>query len=526
MKQFTTLPQQALPFFLVTSAFISYTVIFASYHNQLGTGVASLATIPVIVAGWYFGIRGGLVTAALSIATSAMLQSAAGHPIQVLFSDPGNIMRVISLTLIAIITGNLSTLTRERLASIQELEKHEKDHRTHSDFLELLNSSTARALEADKLQTTLEILTEQITKLYKADDGFLTFWDAEKETSVPTVAYGSMSDIYPYMRFEPDEQTLATSVMKVEHPIPVTDIDNTLHISPKVAALFPSRSVLGLPLIAQGRKLGALILSYNKTRQFTDEEIASATITAEQVALLLSKSLLLEEERKQVRQLTALHDVAVASIEADSEDQLIEHVTNIIGQNLFPDNFGIMLLDEKTGLLHAHPSYRFYTNETIKIKEIRLEDGITGYVAQTGQPQRIGNVRRDPHYIDIDDRTISELCVPIKFKEQILGVINAESMKRNAFTGDDERLLTTLAGQLATAIEQLRKAQAERIWLDQLAHSNDLIYAIAQITTHIEGAFTVDEIIQTLGNELRKIDLTCIMASHDASKIDFSQLIS
>ena len=94
-------------------------------------------------------------------------------------------------------------------------------------------------------------------------------------------------------------------------------------------------------------------------------------------------------------------------------------------------------------------------------------------------------------------------------------MINAESTKRDAFTEEDERLLITLAGQIATALEQIRKAQAERKWLDQLAHSNDLIYALAQITTHIEKAFTMDDIIRNLGVELSKIDLTCILAAYD-----------
>jgi diguanylate cyclase (GGDEF)-like protein len=147
--------------------------------------------------------------------------------------------------------------------------------------------------------------------------------------------------------------------------------------------------------------------------------------------------------------------------------------------------------------------------------DVPLDTGITGQVASTGSAMRFGNVRRVKEYFEVDERTISELCVPIKFKERILGVINAESTKRDAFTEDDERLLITLAGQIATALEQIRKAQAERKWLDQLAHSNDLIYALAQITTHIEKAFGIDDIIRNLGAELSKIDLTCIMAVYD-----------
>lgn len=105
--------------------------------------------------------------------------------------------------------------------------------------------------------------------------------------------------------------------------------------------------------------------------------------------------------------------------------------------------------------------------------------------------------------------------MPIKLKEHVLGVINAESSKRDAFTIDDERLLVTLAGQLATAIEQLRTAKAERHWLNQLAHSNELIYSLAHIVTNIEKALSPDEIVHALGIELNKIDVSCLMATYD-----------
>jgi diguanylate cyclase (GGDEF)-like protein len=154
--------------------------------------------------------------------------------------------------------------------------------------------------------------------------------------------------------------------------------------------------------------------------------------------------------------------------------------------------------------------------------DVSLSQGVSGQVARTGRAQRIGNVRRVNDYLDVDERTISELCVPIKFKEQVLGVINAESTKRDAFTEDDERLLITIAGQMATAMEQIRKSQAERKWLDQLARSNDLIYALAQITTHIEKAFDTTDIIQNLGTELSKINLTCIMAIYDKERAQFT----
>jgi len=522
MNRFIALLKRFLPHILVAIALASYIVIFAGNNDQLKAGIAALATIPVIVASWYFGVTGGVLTAILSIVVSVVLQLLAGYPLNTLLSDPGNILRIISLAVVAIVTGRLSTITQERLDAIRELERYERERHTHADFLELLNGITAQALEANNLKSTLDILTEQIAKLFNADDGYFSLWDADKNVHIPTTAYGSMRDIYTFFVFESTDHTLITSVMQAEHPIVVPDIENSSYIDPEIAALFPNHAMLGLPFIAQRRKLGALVLGYNTPPQFNDTDILHARVTAEQVALVLSKSLLLDEERKQVKQLTALHDVALISIETDQEDQLIERVTEVIGKNLFPDNFGIVLLHENDEILHAHPSYIFYGAEDLRMKDIRLGDGITGLTAQTGLPHRIGDVRLNQQYVGVDDRTISELCVPIKFKDRVLGVINAESMKRDAFTADDERLLVTLAGQLATAIEQMRKAEAERKWFDQLAHSNDLIYSIAQIMTQIEKALTMQEIIRTLGDELHNLGLTCIMAVYDEKQASFT----
>jgi len=498
--------------------YAAYLVLFAIFNHSAGIDAAPLAIFPIIGASWYFGIRGGLFTVVLSVLSINALSIVGGQTSGLLFNNPGNLIGTFAFLCIAVVVGRLGTVARERMDAILKLKKYEQDRRAYTDFLELLNEITGMALKADSLDATLKILGEGIRKPFKADDSFFALWDEAKGMPVPISASGSLSDIYSYIQFEPGEQTLTAAVIAAGHPIGVTDINNSPYISPEVAAIYPSHSMLGLPLITQERNLGSLLLGYDKTRSFDENDFIHARLTAEHIALVLSKSLLLEDTRKQVRQLTALHDVALISIEVDTEDELIKRVTDVIGQNLFPNNFGIFLLDEQAGILRVHPSYRFSSSEEQRMSAIPLHEGITGRVARTGQAERLGNVRSVIEYLDVDDSTNSELCVPIKFKERVLGVINAESTKLDAFTEDDERLLVTLAGQIAIAMEQLRKAQAERKWLDQLAHSNDLIYALAQITTHIEKAFNIDDIIQNLGRELSKIDLTCILAVYDKER--------
>lgn len=238
---------------------------------------------------------------------------------------------------------------------------------------------------------------------------------------------------------------------------------------------------------------------------------------AEQIALASTKTQLLEEAQRRIKQLTVLHEVATLATQVDNIDRLIECTTDIIGKNLFPDNCEVLLLDEEKGLLRPHPSYRF-TFDKDRLQAVSLGQGITGRVAQTGESIRIGNVEGIQNYLELDQSITSELCVPVKLKDKVLGVINAESARPEAFSADDELLLATLAGQLATAIEQLRATAAEHRWLGQLAHSNELIRALSQIATQMQKVFTQDEIIQTLGSELKKIGVTCAMAVRDGDR--------
>jgi diguanylate cyclase (GGDEF)-like protein len=284
-----------------------------------------------------------------------------------------------------------------------------------------------------------------------------------------------------------------------------------------VARLSPAAPINWPSLLALVSFTSVLSILVNLIGQRDLEQIERQTRELEsnagqQNALVSMKTQLLEEAQTRIEQLTVLHEVATLGTQVSTIDQLIQCTTTIIGENLFPDNFGVLLLNEQEGTLQFHPSYQFRFDHDYHPLDIPLSQGVTGQVAQTGHPIRLGNIKASQSYVDIDQSTVSELCVPIKFKDRILGVINTESTRTEAFSLDDEFLLGTLAGQLATAIEQLRATAAERRWLDQLAHSNELINALAQITTQLQKALSQDEIIQTLGKELDRLRITCAIA--------------
>lgn len=171
---------------------------------------------------------------------------------------------------------------------------------------------------------------------------------------------------------------------------------------------------------------------------------------------------------RQLEELRVIYAVATAGAEATNVDQLVERATQIIGDTFYPDNFGLLLVDEGKMLLRHHPSYRRGSKEK-PYTGIPLGQGVTGLVAATGIPLRIPDVSCEPVYIQADHQTRSELCVPLKIGDRVIGVINAESSQLDAFAPSDERLLSILAGQLATAIDRLKAEAAERRRADQLA---------------------------------------------------------
>jgi diguanylate cyclase (GGDEF)-like protein/PAS domain S-box-containing protein len=255
---------------------------------------------------------------------------------------------------------------------------------------------------------------------------------------------------------------------------------------------------------------GVLIIESARVHAFSQNDCDVLNTAANLISLALTRAGLFASERRQFEELAVLHALAMAMTEAKDVDELLERTTQLIGEKLFPDNFGLLLLDETANVLNLHSTYRLGIHE--EQFSVPVGQGITGIVAKTGQPRRVADVSKDQDYINVDSRIQSEICVPLKIGGRVIGVINAENVKLNAFTVADERLLTTLAGQLAIGIEQLRAVDKIYQQATTLARSNALISALAQVAARIETASDLDGVLQTLGEEVKKLDLTCLVA--------------
>ena len=99
----------------------------------------------------------------------------------------------------------------------------------------------------------------------------------------------------------------------------------------------------------------------------------------------------------------------------------------------------------------------FASNVFPKDLSLTVGEGMIGQAADTGKVHMSGDVTKDPHYVrKADEVTKSELSVPIASGQTVIGVLDLQSDKLNAFDGADVMLVETLADQLGVAIENAR----------------------------------------------------------------------
>jgi len=130
-------------------------------------------------------------------------------------------------------------------------------------FLELLSALTRKILLSKDANVTLHFLAYDIKALIGADDSYILSWDEERERTVPITTTAKLDFSFSESTFDEDELDITMSVVGEGRVLTIEDTRNSPHIDVKIAAQFPSRSGIAVPLIAGGQRLGAVVIGYN-----------------------------------------------------------------------------------------------------------------------------------------------------------------------------------------------------------------------------------------------------------------------
>jgi phosphoserine phosphatase RsbU/P len=222
-----------------------------------------------------------------------------------------------------------------------------------------------------------------------------------------------------------------------------------------ISAVPGVRSELAVPLIVKNRVIGVIDIESIHPNHFTEEHKRLLTLIGSRMAIGIENARLHTRTSRQARTLLLLNEIARELTSILNLDELLKHIGELLSRLIDYQMFSILLLDASGEKLQHRFSIRFQENIQLK-HDIPLGMGIVGYAARHRQAVLVPDVKKDPRYIQTNPETRSELAVPLIYKEKVIGVMDLEHTRKGFFTDDHRRTITTLAAQVAIALENAR----------------------------------------------------------------------
>jgi sigma-B regulation protein RsbU (phosphoserine phosphatase) len=225
---------------------------------------------------------------------------------------------------------------------------------------------------------------------------------------------------------------------------------------PRYISAVPNvRSELAVPLIVKNRLIGVIDLESPLPNHFTEEHKRLLTLIASRMAVGIENARLYTRTTRQARTLVLLNEIARELTSILNVDELLKRIAELLSRLIDYQMFSILLLDSTGQKLEHRFALRFQENIHLK-HEIPQGRGVVGYAAEHKEAVLVPDVSKDPRYIQLNPETRSELAVPLIYKDKVIGVLDLEHTRRGFFTDDHKRTVTTLAAQVAIALENAR----------------------------------------------------------------------
>jgi phosphoserine phosphatase RsbU/P len=247
-------------------------------------------------------------------------------------------------------------------------------------------------------------------------------------------------------------QGVTGQAAQLRQPVLIDDVRD----DPRYIEAIPSVcSELAIPLITKSRVIGVIDIEAREPRYFTEEHQRVLTLVASRMAAGIENAQLYTRTKKQARILLLLNEIARELTSILNFDELLGRIAELVRRLIDYQMFSILLVDASGEKLQHRFSLRF--NENIHLKhEIPLGRGLIGYAAESKEAVLVPDVTKDPRYVEANPETKSELAVPLIYKSKVVGVLDLEHTRRGFFTEEHQRTMTTLAAQIAIALENAR----------------------------------------------------------------------
>jgi signal transduction histidine kinase/HAMP domain-containing protein len=286
-------------------------------------------------------------------------------------------------------------------------------------------------------------------------------------------------------------------VLQFGEPMVVTDIANDPRLATGVPKEHVQHSMASVPLTSRSKVVGTMFAGSYIDRHFSQQDLQLLCSIGRQIGVAVENARLFASEQRRAEQFRVISEVGHRITSILAVEELLHEIVSLVMENLGYHMVGIGLIegDEVVFRAGAGPGWSARGRSQLRLK-VGVE-GITGWVAARGEPLLVRDVTSDPRFLKIveADEARSELAVPLKTHEAVIGVLDVQSDRLNAFDDSDLGVLQTLAHQAAVAIENARlyeRAQRLAVMEERNRLARDLHDSVTQavygVTLYAEAA--------------------------------------
>ena len=256
-------------------------------------------------------------------------------------------------------------------------------------------------------------------------------------------------------------------------------------------------STAAMPLCVSDEPVGALFINFRRQQRFDAPQRQLIEGLANYAAIAIANARAFDAlVKRRVRELEALRMIDHAISQTLDLAQVMGIILEGIKGHIAVEDAAIILFNLRTQMLECQAAIGRSAVERKGLTTPLDARALTHWVFQHRQPVRVGDVRTEAPwnelYLQIDDAVQSELDVPLTDDGEVLGVINLESTRRDAFSQADEDFVITLAGQAVLAIKNAQAYEREK----RLADERQAIIDISrEITSQLDPARVFDLIL-------------------------------
>lgn len=336
-----------------------------------------------------------------------------------------------------------------------------KDERTIREQLGNMNTlyfatrKMSGALSTDEVMRTLVALGMELSN---ANTGSLLLLSDRGDP-----VFAAMSG------FTPDEEKRAAElsrhepealrrICRLKNGVYAPDVDAVDGLRP-VLPRVSTRSFYAKPLVSDDRLIGTLNLSFDRATRLPDSTWKLIEAVNQQAALALERARLFADAERAAREMAGLYHIGLVTTSSLQTDEVLRLIYEQVNRVFHPDTFYIGLYDEDQGEL----SFDIFVEggEFLPPFRTRLLGGVCAYVIRNRRPVFVSNWSAEIEQLPFEAGVVgvpteSVLSVPLMAKSKMVGVMSVQGLQPNQFDHEHLRLLTSIAGQAALALENAK----------------------------------------------------------------------